>query len=157
MRSVRCAYCRNYVKKDESVRSGILSFCSDDHRREYGYSGRRGRNPPPKPARKTTKQSGPTEETRGQVLATDGYCCRSCGSNQNLHLHHVFYRSEGVDHQAHNLITLCFECHNEVHTDKKRYRPLLLGLIWLREIEGKNLINLSRFEKLYLAPEDDSE
>lgn len=152
MRSVRCAYCKGYVKKDQAVRIGILSFCSDDHRREYGHSGRSDRKSTPK--KQAPKQSNPSEETRAQVLATDGYRCRSCGASHNLHLHHVFYRSEGVDHQAHNLITLCFDCHNEVHTDKKRYRPLLLGLIWLREIERKNHINLSKFEKSYLAPED---
>lgn len=68
-------------------------------------------------------------ETRQLVLARDR-CCRYCGTTQNLHVHHIYYRSGGVDHQPHNLIVLCHEHHTLVHSDLRRWRPLLLGVIW---------------------------
>lgn len=47
----------------------------------------------------------------------DGWKCRNprCGMRNNLHVHHVIFRSEmGVD-ESWNLITICNECHDKIH------------------------------------------
>jgi 5-methylcytosine-specific restriction endonuclease McrA len=43
------------------------------------------------------------------------YRCRACGFRQNLHVHHIQYRSRlGLDTKE-NLVTLCNECHDDLH------------------------------------------
>jgi 5-methylcytosine-specific restriction endonuclease McrA len=52
---------------------------------------------------------------------------------KSLHIHHVRYRSEGGAHTQDNLLTLCDDCHREVHSDKKLYQNKCLELIKARE------------------------
>lgn len=47
----------------------------------------------------------------------DEWKCRNlhCGMRNNLHVHHIIYRSEmGVD-ESWNLITVCNDCHDRIH------------------------------------------
>jgi len=53
-----------------------------------------------------------------QVLNRDGYKCRSCRSRNNLHVHHLQYRSQQGPDASWNLITLCNGCHDAVHSMK---------------------------------------
>lgn len=53
------------------------------------------------------------------VLNRDGYCCQICkGKNkcEKLHVHHILFRSNGGTNSVDNLLTLCKECHNELHS-----------------------------------------
>lgn len=51
----------------------------------------------------------------GKVLRRDGWKCRACGLRQNLHAHHIQYRShQGPDTMC-NLVTLCNQCHDATH------------------------------------------
>ena len=52
------------------------------------------------------------------VLARDGWRCQYCGSRNNLHVHHIVYRSEGGIDTSGNLVTLCLSCHDGVHRNK---------------------------------------
>lgn len=52
-----------------------------------------------------------------QVLNRDGWKCRSCGSRNNLHCHHVWFRSHGGPDALWNLLALCSACHDGVHKD----------------------------------------
>lgn len=84
---------------------------------------RTSRDPAPIPA-----------STRKEVLDRDGNKCRWCGTKSGLHLHHINYRSEGVDHSPQNLITLCHSHHSLVHSKKGVYKPLLRAYIWERYV-----------------------
>ena len=46
--------------------------------------------------------------------------CKSCGSNKNLHTHHIIHQCENrtFKHNKNNLMTLCQKCHEDVHTNK---------------------------------------
>jgi 5-methylcytosine-specific restriction endonuclease McrA len=55
------------------------------------------------------------KDLRHQVLRRDGWKCQSCGSMANLEVHHLKFRSHSGADSDHNLITLCFKCHSEVH------------------------------------------
>lgn len=80
-------------------------------------------------------------KTRLQAVLRDE-CCRWC-SGPIGEVHHVKYRSHGVDHGLDNLLSLCVECHDRVHADGRFYRPLLeiltklptttIGMHWFRE------------------------
>lgn len=41
--------------------------------------------------------------------------CRRCGSQQNMHVHHIVARYDGGTNDLSNLITLCYNCHMEWH------------------------------------------
>jgi 5-methylcytosine-specific restriction endonuclease McrA len=50
-----------------------------------------------------------------QVLERDGWRCQACGSMQNLQVHHLKLRSHSGSDVEQNLITLCAQCHEQVH------------------------------------------
>jgi 5-methylcytosine-specific restriction endonuclease McrA len=50
-----------------------------------------------------------------EVMARDKWKCRCCGRRNNLHCHHVRFRSHGGDDIMENLLTLCDECHSKLH------------------------------------------
>lgn len=61
------------------------------------------------------------------VLSESNYKCALCGSFMFLELHHIVYRSENkslIDNPD-NCIMLCSSCHRLVHSNKKKYQPLL--------------------------------
>ncbi len=54
-------------------------------------------------------------ELHRQVLERDGWRCQACGSMQHLQVHHLKFRSHSGSDVEQNLITLCAECHEQVH------------------------------------------
>ena len=55
------------------------------------------------------------ENLRQQVLQRDGWRCQWCGSMSNLEVHHQQFRSHAGADSEQNLITLCAECHGDIH------------------------------------------
>lgn len=52
------------------------------------------------------------------VLDRDGYKCQSgrkVAHNKKLHVHHLIFKSKGGTDMPDNLITLCADCHNDLH------------------------------------------
>jgi hypothetical protein len=140
---VRCKTCKEYFEKEEIAYSfSIGNICSDECLRQFQQK-----------ESKKKRESVPDDvpgATRKAVLARDKGRCRRCGArNTLLNLHHIRYRSEGVDHSEDNLITLCVfgnDCHAVVHSNKKIYQRLLLKLIELGH-EGQHL-SLMQLERL---------
>lgn len=60
---------------------------------------------------------------RREVYERDEYCCQNCdrtGGKRGdcvLQAHHVVPMSKGGSHSKSNLITLCSECHDAIHSD----------------------------------------
>ena len=54
-------------------------------------------------------------ERHRQVLKRDGWRCQACGSMQHLQVHHLNFRSQAGGDVEQNLITLCAECHLQIH------------------------------------------
>ena len=50
-----------------------------------------------------------------QVLQRDGWRCQVCGTMSNLEVHHQRFRSHAGADSEQNLITLCSECHADIH------------------------------------------
>jgi 5-methylcytosine-specific restriction endonuclease McrA len=55
------------------------------------------------------------DQLRKQVLQRDGGRCQVCGSGQNLQVHQKHLRSQQGPDDELTLITLCVDCHEEVH------------------------------------------
>ena len=71
-----------------------------------------------------------SKKTYDEVYKRDNGCCRFCGK-LNIELHHIYYRSERKDliDEPSNCIMLCNGCHKLVHSNKKKYQPILLDKI----------------------------
>lgn len=63
-----------------------------------------------------------------ETIAEEEPYCMLCGKSYNLNIHHIFYRSQGGLTVNKNLIRLCVNCHNLVHSNKKKYQPILLNM-----------------------------
>lgn len=70
-------------------------------------------------------------------MARDCNKCVFCGTRDALHVHHIVYRSQGGEDEPSNLIVLCAEHHDKVHSDKRRWFPVCRAYIWLYYVDGK--------------------
>jgi 5-methylcytosine-specific restriction endonuclease McrA len=52
---------------------------------------------------------------RAEVLQRDGWRCQTCGSRDRLQVHHIRSRGRLGDDTDENLITLCADCHSDIH------------------------------------------
>ena len=50
-----------------------------------------------------------------QILERDAWRCQMCGRMQRLQVHHLEFRSRCGSDSEENLITLCAECHAQMH------------------------------------------
>jgi 5-methylcytosine-specific restriction endonuclease McrA len=55
------------------------------------------------------------ENLRQRVLLRDGWRCQFCGSMSHLEVHHKQFRSHSGHDSEENLITLCTQCHTDLH------------------------------------------
>jgi 5-methylcytosine-specific restriction endonuclease McrA len=63
---------------------------------------------------------------RAAVLARDGHRCQHCGTDQELHAHHLktFADHPDLRFEVRNGLTLCIDCHGRVHgRDLRHWRP----------------------------------
>ena len=62
------------------------------------------------------------ENKRQFVLARDNYTCQCCKRKfapNELHVHHIIYKSKGGTDVVTNLTTVCAPCHKDIHAGKK--------------------------------------
>ncbi|MFY9728992.1 MAG: HNH endonuclease [Candidatus Acidiferrales bacterium] len=52
---------------------------------------------------------------RAEVLQRDGWRCQTCGRPDHLQVHHIRPRGRLGDDTDENLITLCADCHSDIH------------------------------------------
>lgn len=55
-------------------------------------------------------------------------CCAICG-NPNVAMHHIRFGSCGRHTYLGNVIPLCEKHHRLVHTNKKKYQPMLIEML----------------------------
>ena len=58
-----------------------------------------------------------------EILRRDEFTCQLCGSYRHLQIHHIQPRSKGGDNSEANLLTLCRDCHADVHAGKEKLQP----------------------------------
>jgi hypothetical protein len=157
---VKCANCKEFIDKSDAIPRGISNFCSTACLfAKANKSKELKRTKPPTKVKdiqvnRRLVSDELTDEVRQHVLEFDGFKCRLCGrSSSNLVFHHVIYKSDVRNKrwqdQISNGITLCNRpCHlSVVHGNKKRFQPLCLGIIWLREVERDRHTTIYDLEK----------
>lgn len=129
----RCGGCKEYYYPSDMYKSyGVQAFCSAECMRK-------------KRPTASIRDDIPSS-TRSEVHARFKKMCAYCGrSNKRLHIHHIKYRSEGVDHSLNNLVLLCETHHDMVHSNKRKWQPMLQDFI--RRIENGLRPSLAMMEK----------
>lgn len=55
---------------------------------------------------------------KSAVLNRDNYTCQICGEKDTrLEIHHIQFRSKGGSNRMDNLVTLCRDCHKQIHSN----------------------------------------
>lgn len=78
------------------------------------------------------------KEVYKKTLELFNYQCAICGSTK-VQCHHIRYGACGRHTYMGNIIPLCKEHHDLVHTNKKKYQPILIDLIDRRLNEDNNI------------------
>lgn len=139
--TVRCRQCgKEFYRKGADYRKSQTEqrFCSRscfatwqiDHpmRNFIGSADNRGeRNGRYKDGRRVGTNVS-KKVVRDAVKSRDGDWCWLCGKpGPGLHLHRVVYGSQGGRYEEKNCVQLCGEHHAVVHSDKRKWLPLLLA------------------------------
>lgn len=68
------------------------------------------------------RQTAVYKEWRKQVYEKDSFACQHCGTNVDLHAHHIksFAKHPDLRYEVSNGITVCRGCHSNIHG---RYIP----------------------------------
>lgn len=127
------SYCKNLVKKlngkfrCKRIKQEIpINYC---------YSCRDFKAKPVnvKPINKVSKHKKQvSEETYFKVLNRDKWCRLKDGNCDGfIELHHIVYRSEDVNliDDPNNCIILCTYHHGLVHSNKRKYQPILKEIV----------------------------
>lgn len=61
-----------------------------------------------------------------ETIAEEEPYCMLCGKAYNLNIHHIRYGMVGRKTYYGNLIRLCIDCHNKVHSNKRKWQPVLI-------------------------------
>lgn len=129
MSKVRCNFCKEYIDRDTAYRRGINSFCNADHAGQAMFKLRTKAD-----GLKRRSGTGIERAIRLAVYERDKRVCVYCFTGWNVHLHHIAYRSEGGPDTADNLISLCQEHHEMVHSNKKKWQPLCFQYVYFKAL-----------------------
>ncbi len=66
--------------------------------------------------------------------------CQICGKTYELHRHHIRYGACGRKTYFGNIIVLCEDCHRMVHSNKRKWQPVLI------EMANKHEREIGRYE-----------
>ena len=135
----KCGTCKQYFPQEQAISKGVSRFCSTDCANGRKSLTRQGRV-----TKKQSTRSVVPPKIREEVMARDGGC-RFCGTRTRLHVHHIIYRSQGGQHTPENLIVLCNQHHDLVHSDKKRYMKLCQGVVWLSYLDRR--VSIPQYER----------
>lgn len=140
MKGFRCGGCRQRFPLPSFAQVGLSQVCSPDCATTVRQRGRdKGGRPPANPPKKVKgeRSNDVPMEVRVEVYLRDKARCRYCGTPASQ-VHHILYRSQGGDHTEENLIVLCQEHHDLMHSNKKYWQPILLDVI-RRLYEGQSV------------------
>lgn len=85
------------------------------------------------------KVSKKEEKKIYETIVEEQPYCQLCGSTQWLAVHHIRYGAEGRHTYFGNVIRLCKNCHDKVHSNKKYWQPILIEMADNHEINmGRN-------------------
>lgn len=85
------------------------------------------------------------------VLDRDNHTCQYCKGKskcKRLNVHHIQFKSSGGGNSPLNLITLCEDCHNDLHDNKITLSEKLIKNVSFKEPSHMNIMKNSLVEQL---------
>lgn len=76
-------------------------------------------------------------------MERDGWQCRVCGDKEKqLTVHHLFYDSDFAlwEYDPESMVTLCNDCHREIHKDLNKLAGLIAFGIMTGEFDAMKAI-----------------
>ena len=134
IRFSRCQECVNKEYKSKNKENSLCKNkkCTEFTKKSAKKSTFKGKSPVKSGTmkNKSNKRITVLKETYDYVIKRDNYSCRLCGSTNWIQLHHIYYRSQRKDliNDIENCIMLCDDCHRLVHSNKKKWQPILLEM-----------------------------
>lgn len=131
---IKCAYCGKWHTPSRQTMNATLNgyysnnydlkfYCSDECKKECPVFGQKLY---PKGFKKASSREV-SPDLRQMCFERDGWECQKCGSSESLHCHHIdgVVQNKIISNDLENVITLCKNCHKEVHRqDGCRYHEL---------------------------------
>lgn len=77
-------------------------------------------------AKRTALEQKVYNRNKALAYQRDGWKCRCCKSRNSLTPHHVVYQSHGGTDDLFNLLTLCINCHDDVHAGRMKLEVVAL-------------------------------
>ncbi len=77
-------------------------------------------------------------------LARDKFKCRLCNKKGILTCHHINQKKSNGNNRPDNLITLCVDCHNKVHKEKRYKKKLdkIISKLYLNNYADASILNI---------------
>ena len=123
---VECVYCGQwFAPTRDSVKSRLIAvnegiggrhlYCSEECKENCPTY---GQIKYPKGFKKGTSREVSTY-LRKLCFEQDDWACQKCGATKNLHCHHIkgYAQNKILANDIDNVVTLCKECHKEVHSE----------------------------------------
>ncbi len=140
--SLRCKIMNNlytclFCQKEFRPRVKNIKYCS----RKCYYNSKKGKivnqmfgeNNPNWNSNKYSR-TYPSHYLKEEVKKRDGQKCYICGSIENLHVHHLKNFKDVREHKIDNLLTLCKDCHWNVHRRKYQLSKAKGGFgVWMTQ------------------------
>ncbi|MFX0063206.1 MAG: RNA-guided endonuclease IscB [Candidatus Hermodarchaeota archaeon] len=95
------------------------------------------------------------ENTKSYIRARDNHTCQLCQGKskvRRLECHHIISRNDGGTDAPNNLITLCEECHDQVHKRIKKLSSRTIKTSITRNIHATQM-NVLRSQLIHLFPQ----
>lgn len=148
---LRCTACKGYYDHDgpDAHKVGLSGVCSSECLDDYLQKCRNKR------ARRKIHRENKHKygrrlpgQIRDVVRKRDGARCRFCGTSENIQIHHILYRSQGGGDVEWNLISLCHDHHQLMHSSKRKWQPVL-QMTQLAYYQDGLLVTVPEVERLF--------
>lgn len=88
------------------------------------------------------------QKKRLLIMQRDNFTCRFCGDNEStLNVHHLSYSANPWDTPDDELITICEDCHQYEHDNRKNIEDQLISTLRIRGYPAGFLISI--YEAFY--------
>lgn len=116
-----CAFKNGYISSEKYIKKYLffIDACrAEVHDGEIYITTRKSEKFPWEKTNKSARKTTEYKTWREKVFERDNYTCQSCGQiGGELNAHHIkpFAQYEALRYDINNGVTLCKECHKEIH------------------------------------------
>ena len=82
-------------------------------------------------------KDGRWQKKRLEIMQRDSFKCLACKSENNLHVHHLYYEKGHMiwEYDNESLVTLCESCHSIIHKDLAKISGMVAFKVLIKELD----------------------